>query len=329
MELAVGFLIAFVIAITGVGAGTITAPLLILVLHVPVAVSVGTALAYSTAVKAVVAPLQIWRRQVAWRVLGVMLLGGLPGVVAGTLLFRRFGALKGHALFFGMLGAVIVFSSGWHLFRHFSPRAIEGPNPARMKSIGALMFPIAAEVGFSSSGAGALGSLALMSLSPLTAAQVVGTDLVFAFCVTLLGSGLHFADGSIDKTLLVKLVSGGMAGAMAGSWVAPKVPNRQLRLALSVVLLALGLQFCYQAVVKVPVRGKALAVGTARPATCAFGAPAGCVGSQGFFLPLAVRRTALGEGGPNDGGVGEPIQAQRWGLHGHPAQPSGFHSFCL
>jgi uncharacterized membrane protein YfcA len=317
MELAVGFLIAFVIAITGVGAGTLTAPLLILVLHVPVAVSVGTALAYSTAVKAVVAPLQIWRRQVAWRVLGVMLLGGLPGVVAGTLLFRRFGALKGHALFFGMLGAVIVFSSGWHLFRHFSPRAIEGPNPARMKSIGALMFPIAAEVGFSSSGAGALGSLALMSLSPLTAAQVVGTDLVFAFCVTLLGSGLHFADGSIDKTLLVKLVSGGLVGAMAGSWVAPKVPNRQLRLALSVVLLALGLEFCYQA------------VGTVRPATCAFGAPAVCVGSQGFFLPLVVRRTALGEGGLNDGGVGEPIQAQRWGLHGHPAQPSGFHSFCL
>ena len=44
MEVALGFLIAFIIAITGVGAGTITAPLLILVLHVPVAISVGTAL---------------------------------------------------------------------------------------------------------------------------------------------------------------------------------------------------------------------------------------------------------------------------------------------
>jgi uncharacterized membrane protein YfcA len=250
MELAIGFIIAFVIAITGVGAGTITAPLLILVLHVPVAVSVGTALAYSTAVKAVVVPLQIWRRQIAWRVLGVMLLGGLPGVIVGTLLFRRFGALKGHAFFFGALGTVIVFSSAWHLFRYFRPQALPGRQPARIKSIGALMFPIAAEVGFASSGAGALGSLALMSLSPLNAAQVVGTDLAFAFCVTLIGSGLHFADGSIDKGLLLRLVIGGLIGAVAGSIVAPRVPNRQLRLALSVVLLALGLQFCYQAVAK-------------------------------------------------------------------------------
>lgn len=250
MEVTLGFLIAFIIAITGVGAGTITAPLLILLLHVPVGVSVGTALAYSTAVKAVVVPLQIWRKQIAWRVLGVMVLGGLPGVVVGTLLFRRFGALKGHALFFGALGAAIVFSSAWHLFRHFRPHALSGRQPAKMKTIGALMFPIAAEVGFSSSGAGALGSLALMSLSPLSAAQVVGTDLAFAFCVTLIGSGLHFADGSVDTVLLTKLVAGGLLGALAGSVVAPRVPNRQLRLALSVVLLALGLQFCYQATVK-------------------------------------------------------------------------------
>ncbi|GGH02770.1 sulfite exporter TauE/SafE family protein [Silvibacterium dinghuense] len=250
MEFGLGFLIAFIIAITGVGAGTITAPLLILVLHVPIAVSVGTALAYSTAVKAVVVPLQVMRKQINWKVLAVMLAGGLPGVIVGTLLFKRFGALKGHAFFFGALGTVIVFSSAWHLFRHFRPNAISGHRPARMKTIGALMFPIAAEVGFSSSGAGALGSLALMSLSPLSAAQVVGTDLAFAFCVTLLGSGLHFADGSIDKALLVKLVIGGLVGALAGSAVAPRVPNKQLRLALSVVLLALGLQFCYQAVAK-------------------------------------------------------------------------------
>jgi len=44
MELLLGFLIAALIAMTGVGAGTITAPLLILFLHVPVPEAVGTAL---------------------------------------------------------------------------------------------------------------------------------------------------------------------------------------------------------------------------------------------------------------------------------------------
>ena len=41
MEFLLGFLIAALIAMTGVGAGTITAPLLILLLNVPVGVAVG------------------------------------------------------------------------------------------------------------------------------------------------------------------------------------------------------------------------------------------------------------------------------------------------
>ena len=43
MELVLGFAIAVLIAITGVGAGSLIAPLLILFLHVPVAEAVGTA----------------------------------------------------------------------------------------------------------------------------------------------------------------------------------------------------------------------------------------------------------------------------------------------
>ena len=100
MELALGFIIAFVIAITGVGAGTITAPLLILFLHVPIVIGVGTALAYSVVVKAVVVPLQMWRRQVAYRVLGIMLLGGLPGVVLGSSLFHHFAAAGNNAVLY-------------------------------------------------------------------------------------------------------------------------------------------------------------------------------------------------------------------------------------
>ena len=51
MEIALGFLIAVAIGITGVGAGIITAPVLILFFHVPPAYAVGTALAFAVAVK--------------------------------------------------------------------------------------------------------------------------------------------------------------------------------------------------------------------------------------------------------------------------------------
>jgi len=266
MELALGFLIAFIIAVTGVGAGTITAPLLILFLHVPVVISVGTALAYSVVVKAVVVPLQMWRRQVVYRVLGIMLLGGLPGVVLGSLLFRHFAAVGNNAVLYAALGVIIITTSGWHLYRHFRPFKTNAEKPARPRTIAALMFPIGAEVGFSSSGAGALGTIVLLGLSSLTASQVVGTDLAFGLCVALAGSGLHFASGNLDTALFTHLIIGGIAGGLAGSLVAPRVPNRQLRLALSICLLALGLQFCYQAVVKqtaskpVTVQAQALAL---------------------------------------------------------------------
>ena len=247
MEVALGFLIAFIIAITGVGAGTITAPLLILVLHVPVAISVGTALAYSTIVKAVVVPVQIVRKQVAWRVLGVMLVGGIPGVVAGSLLFRRYAAVGNHSVFYAVLGLIIVLSAAWHLYHHFRPHRLSGERKTRLGVIGALMFPVAAEVGFASSGAGAMGTLVLMGLSSLDAAKVVGTDLAFAFCLTLTGSGIHFASGYFSTPLLVRLVIGGVLGAVAGSWLAPRLPSRQLRLALSICLVLLGFSFCYRA----------------------------------------------------------------------------------
>jgi uncharacterized protein len=274
MELALGFIIAFVIAITGVGAGTITAPLLILFLRVPIAVSVSTALVYSVIVKAIVVPLQMWRRQIVYRVLGIMLIGGIPGVILGSLLFSHFAALGNHAVLYAVLGAIIVTSSAWHLYRYFRPFAMNASKPTRFRTIAALMFPIGAEVGFSSSGAGALGTVVLLGFSSLTAAQVIGTDLAFGFCVSLAGSGIHLASGNLDTALLTRLVIGGIAGGLTGSLIAPRVPNRQLRFALSVCLLALGLQFFYQAFVKQnTTRSTPIQASTGQPKAIAFAQP--------------------------------------------------------
>jgi uncharacterized protein len=249
MEYAIGFLIAFVMAITGVGAGSITAPLLLLILHVPVEVGVGTALAYSTIVKLIVVPIQVWRRQVSYRVLAFMLIGGLPGVIIGSILFRYFILKGSQNLLYVALGLIIAGTSAWHILRYFKPKTRDTQQADRPRSLAAAMLPVGIEVGFSSSGAGALGTIALLGLTSLTTTQVVGTDLAFGFCVSLVGSGFHLLNGGYDAALLLKLVCGGALGALAGSAAAPRLPNRQLRLALSAWLLILGLQFCYRAVV--------------------------------------------------------------------------------
>jgi len=121
------------------------------------------------------------------------------------------------------------------------------PSRDRSKLIGAIMLPIGAEVGFSSSGAGALGTVALLGMTDLTAAQVVGTDLAFGLAIALVGTGVHMIGDHYPGDLLLKMALGGVVGGIVGTGAAPKIPNRNLRFALSIWLAVIGLQFCYKA----------------------------------------------------------------------------------
>jgi hypothetical protein len=106
-----------------------------------------------------------------------------------------------------------------------------------------LMLPVGAEVGFSSAGAGALGSAALLSLTPLLPARVVGTDIAFGFIISLIGSGAHWFSHASNPELLLQLIAGGIGGAISGTILSTRVPRRPLRFALWVWLLILGGQF--------------------------------------------------------------------------------------
>jgi len=247
MSILAGFVIAVIIALTGVGAGVITAPLLIVFLQVPPEAAVGTALAYSAAIKLIVAPVQMARRQVDYKVLGLMLLGGLPGVVLGSIFFQGVARRGSFVALYWILGGVIILSSSWHIFGYFRPEIRGRMQKDRLRWLAALMLPVGAEVGFSSSGAGALGTAALLSLTSLPITQVIGTDLAFGLGITLVGSGVHILGGSYNVALLLRMIVGGIAGAIVGSGIAPRVPGRQLRFALSLFLFALGVEICCRA----------------------------------------------------------------------------------
>ncbi len=246
MEYLIGFIIAVFIALTGVGAGTITTPLLIVFLGVPASIAVSTGLMFSAAVKLVLVPSQIARRQVAWRVLGLMVLGGLPGVLLGSLLLRHLDVHGPQLLLNGLLGGVLVLTALWQIAFSFKPERRIGTD-RREKShwLPCLMFPVGAEVGFSSAGAGALGSAALLGLTELTPTQVVGTDILFGFLLSLIGSGAHGFFHGNSSSLLTHLVVGGLAGVLVGTFAARWIPKRPLRFALWLWLLVIGSQFIY------------------------------------------------------------------------------------
>ena len=245
MEYLIGFIIAVFLALTGVGAGTITTPLLILFLHVPTAVAVSTGLMFSAAVKLVLVPSQIARRQVSWPVLGFMLLGGIPGVLIGSLVLKHLDIAGPRQLLNGLLGGVLVFTAIYQIVFSFRPARKEASRIDRRRWLPILMLPVGAEVGFSSAGAGALGTAALLGLTTLLPAQVVGTDILFGFLLSLIGSGAHWFSHTTNATLLQHLVVGGLFGVAVGTTASRWIPKRPLRFALWVWLLVIGAQFIY------------------------------------------------------------------------------------
>jgi uncharacterized protein len=245
MQYVIGFFIALFIALTGVGAGTVTVPVLVLFLGVPAPVAVGIGLMFATAVKLILVPAQIARKNVAWRTLGYMLLGGVPGVLVGSFFLKHLIDAGSANLLNAILGGILVTTAIWQII--FSFRHMEDNRDSRDRSplLSWLMFPVGAEVGFSSAGAGALGSAALLSMTPLAPAQVVGTDIAFGFVVSLIGSGAHWFTHASNTGLLLQLIAGGAAGAVCGTLLSTRVPRRPLRFALWVWLLILGSQFLF------------------------------------------------------------------------------------
>lgn len=250
MEYLIGFIIAMFIALTGVGAGTITTPLLILFLGVPTPVAVATGLMFSAAVKFALVPTQLIRRQVNWRVLGFMMLGGVPGVLLGSLVLSHLVTIGSkHGMNFA-LGCVLVLTALYQIIYSFRKVSPEHTGVDKVRWLPWLMFPVGAEVGFSSAGAGALGTAALLSLTTLAPLQVVGTDILFGFVVSLVGSFAHLgsvgASGASRSSLLVHLVIGGLGGVVFGSVIAKYVPRRPLRFGLWVWLFLIGAEFIYR-----------------------------------------------------------------------------------
>src|SRR5262249_36503300 len=151
-------------------------------------------------VKIISVPFYAIRKQVNVRVLGFLLAGGIPGVLAGSFLLENLKRGDHVSVLYVALGALIVSTALLRLYSVFRP-GLESSLKDRSRLLPWFALPIGAEVGFSSAGAGALGSLLLLWFTPLAAAEVVGTDLCFGLGLSGVGSIIHFGAGNYDSTL--------------------------------------------------------------------------------------------------------------------------------
>lgn len=267
-----GFAIALAVGMTGIGGGSFTVPALVIALGLPAGEAVGTAFAFAGALRLVAAPFYLSGRRFHSRYFRLLVAGAVPGLFAGMLALRWLVKRDSNATVVLALGIVLAASS----VITFAPR-MQNPSFTGKNShwLPWLAFPIGVESGFSSAGAGALGSVLLLNYSEMTPAQVVGTDLMFGLVLATIGSAFQWKLGGIAPHVLWPLLLGGIPGVVLGCWAARLLPARRLKYVVALIALGAGLQMvwlgAHSMVARQARREKARTAGTALvvPATAA------------------------------------------------------------
>lgn len=211
------------------------APSLVFILGFPSRIAVATALLFSSFVKVIASGVYLWKRQVDARILAYLLCGGIPGAAIGATILKGLNNKKFEAWIFVVIGIIIITSAFLSLF---SFRLSAGSPKPRIYLLLFLSFIIGSETGFSSAGAGALGTTMLFNVTALTPSLVVGTDLVFGLIISVLAGGIH--SGSCDYTALCKLVPAGIVGAIIGARASLGLPVKTLRKSVLLGIILVG-----------------------------------------------------------------------------------------
>lgn len=244
-----GLVVGTLVAITGVGGGSLMTPFL-LYYGIPPTVAVGTDLAYAAIAKSLGVWLRHKARSVDWAATGLLMLGSLPAAVAVIALIRGTG-LGGDAfeliitrvLAVGLiLTALTLVGYRWlRQFRTAVPALAPGVRVAATVAAGALLGTL---VTLSSVGSGAIGTALLLLLYPRwPIATVVGTDLAYAVPLTATAALGHMFLGHVNPGYTLSLVAGAVPGMIIGTSLGLNLREEYVRGVLGVLLLGVGLSF--------------------------------------------------------------------------------------
>ncbi len=242
MNFLIGFLIAAAVGLTGIGGGSFTVPALMLLVGLTAGEAVGTAFLFAGVLRLIAAPFYLLGKQIHSRYLWLLLQGAVPGLLVGTWALRLLNRGARNPLVVVLLGVLLAASSAVTFVRRVQNPGFAGKNHRWLPW---LALPIGMESGFSSAGAGALGTVLLLNYSEMTPTQVVGTDLLFGLVLAVIGSAFHWSFGSISSPVLLQLLVGGVPGVVAGCLLARKVPANKLKTAVATVAIFAGLQLVW------------------------------------------------------------------------------------
>lgn len=277
--LGMGLAVGFISGMFGVGGGFLLTPLLIFI-GIPPAIAVAS-VSGQIAASSLSGTLSYWRKNAVDPKLASVLLGGsVIGTAAGVFAFsalRRAGQLDlfialSYVTLLGGIGLLMVVESGRAIAR---ARSTEPPKlpPTRDRRIAsglpfAIHFPrsritvsvipvvaIGLGIGFLGSmmgiGGGFLLVPALIYLLRVSTTVVIGTSSLQTLITMLMTVVFHaLTNGSVDVVLALLLMIGGVIGAQFGARTSLAMKGEELRLLLGLVVLAVGVRFLVDLVIR-------------------------------------------------------------------------------
>lgn len=263
----VGLLIGLLVGLTGMGGGSLLAPIMILFFRVPPVWAIGTDIAYSTITKALGSIVHMRQKTVNFKIALWLACGSVPS----TLLSVGFvHYLRAHytsvidGLIMHILGVTLMVVAALLAIKPFLIKRMERKSLEKMKQATLLgenvtrhnsrwekryrpllTIVVGAVVGFlvglTSVGSGALIIVSLAFLFPqLGSRELVGTDIFQAFM--LLASGVigYLLSGTINWLMVLLLLAGSLPGVILGSKLSKYVPDMVMRPLLASVLAFSG-----------------------------------------------------------------------------------------
>jgi uncharacterized protein len=242
-----GFVVGFLVGLTGVGGGSLMTPILLLFFHIKPAVTVGTDLLFASVTKSAGIFAHGKLGNIDWKMVTLLGLGSVPASIATIILLRTIDVESDGAIttIKFWLGIALIITSIAVLLRNQLMQLVAKGRWIPEKYVPALTvllgITLGALVTLTSVGAGALGVTALILLYPKEKiATIVGSDIAHAVPLTLVAGLGHATLGTIDYKLLGILLLGSIPGIYLGSHMSSKVAEHWVRIALASILIFVG-----------------------------------------------------------------------------------------
>jgi len=239
----IGFVLGFLIGLTGVGGGALVAPALYVILGLGYAGAVSLSVIYSVFTKIVGFVQHLRLANVDWRLTLAYGLPAIPGAIVGSYMLHaaphleRLFALVMVGILFVVALAMLAEAAIGTLARGARPFDVDQLGPSAIFAVASIGFFVGMLLGVTSVGSGSVVILSMVFLFRIPARRMVGTNIAIGIVMTVPAGLTHAIVGGVDVRRLVLLMAGSIAGTMLGSRGTIWLPDRQLRIAIACILV--------------------------------------------------------------------------------------------